>query len=306
MKNMKSTGIVRTFAILLPAGATLLAMPALAAIRAPEHAAPSLIGSKLTTSSSLRALDSSTSTGTPAEQIKLAGKLSSAVRGTAIGSRAARGSNKADDQNNAATEPASETDTEEGQSPTDGETTPSGPFKVMIPNQSEPAAAAAPVYQPAKSTATSPATPAGASASGPVRTIVDRTNQNAEAPATTSPAAAQRQTATPAIKEAPDSGCIAGCYAPTSTQLTPPSGRRAAGATQNARTALPAQNGVTQDGIECLAGCDGISGRQLPRATSGAAEPATAETSDSSSQSSSNRVVIMRGNTRTKSYGISQ
>lgn len=309
MKNMTLTGLARTFAVLLPASTMMLAIPALAATRAPEHAAPSLIGSGLTTSSSLRALDNTTEAGAPAERIKLAGKLSSAVRGAAIGSRAARGSNKADEENNAANEPEAETQTEAGNSPPDAETTPSGPFKVMIPNQSEPAAAAAPADQPAKSTATSSAAPAAASASGPVRTILDRNNQNTVAPATTSPAAAQRQTATPAMNEAPDSGCIAGCYAPTSTHLTGPSGRRTAGATQNERTAAPVaqtQNGLAQNGIECLAGCDGINGRQLPRATSGAAAPPTADTAASSSQSGSNRVVIMRGNTRTKSYGINQ
>ena len=323
MTSLKSTRFVRTLAVGLPIGAMLLPMSAVAATQAGRGVDHSLVASGLTQSSGLGSLDFSPQNATTGEHIKLAGKFSSAIRGGVIGSRAARGSNKSDDQNDAGNEPEPETEVEKSQS--DSETTPSGPFKVMIPGQAEAPAPAQPPVAGQQVDPKSEAAPTGkqanpAATSGPVRTILDRSatdrtsgqpagDQQAGATRTPSastivPAGAQPPMERSTPKDAADGGCIAGCYETTSTQLTPSTGRRAAGTSQTGK--ITAQVPVVQSGIECLAGCDGIDGRQLPRATSGTAATTSSDAPTSSSQGGSSRITIMRGNTRTKSYGNGQ
>lgn len=279
MTKMKSSRFVRAGAVVLPAASMLLAMPALAATQASQDTAVFTSGAGLAAAPSLGALGISPRAAAPTQNIKLAGRLSSAMRGAAIGSRIGRRSTNSEDQSSTADEP--ETQTEAGQETAtdtpipDGETTPGGPF--TVPGQSGTAG-------------TSVATPTAAdpSASASIAT----------------PGAAQQLTANPASTDTVDSGCIAGCYTPTSAQVTPPKGRRAAAAPQAGRAAPPAA--AAQPGIECLAGCDGIEGMQLPRTASGAAGAPGGEVAAQPSQSGASRVVILRGNTRTKSYGIGQ
>ncbi len=312
MTTTKSPRFVHTLAAVFPASAMLLAMPALSATPAGREASPALIGAGLATSSSVRSLDSAALAGATGERIRLAAKLSKAIRAGAVGSRVGRGSDKAEQQDTAASEPEAEAEAEAETSQPEGEATPNGPFKVMIPGQSEAAATNAPA-PPAPAVAApagQPANPA-TTTSGPVRTILDRTavdraskqpaGSQPAAPAAAStavaiPAAAQRQADTPVTAE---SSCIAGCYAPTSAQLMNPTGRRVAGAAQSGRAVAPPA--AAQSGIQCLAGCDGIEGTQLPRIQSGAAS-----VEGPPSQSGTNRVVILRGNTRSKSYGVGQ
>lgn len=284
MTKMKSSRFVRAGAVVLPAAAMLLAMPALAATQARQETAVFMSGAGLAGAASLGSLGAFPRTSAAAGHIKLAGKLSSAVRGAAIGSRVARGSNRSGEQSTAADEPDTEAEAEAGTDAPlpEGETTPSGPFTVVIPGQSGAAGTTVPTTPPAPSAAADP------SASAAIAT----------------PGAAQQPAQTPASTNAADSGCIAGCYAPTSAQVTPPKGRRAAGAPQAGRTAPPAA--AAQPGVECLAGCDGIEGMQLPRTTSGAAGAPGGAVAAQPSQSGASRVVILRGNTRTKTYGIGQ
>jgi len=316
---MKPTRVARALATVLPAGAILMALPALAAAPSIQAAPSSVSVGGFITSSSILALDGSARTGDTAGHIKLAAKLSSTLKGAAVGSRAARGSNKSDERNTTETDQEEEKDAENQKSQPEADAPSTGPFKVVIPGQNgSPNGSQNSEQTPPPGTAAKPetaprsASPAAASAT-PVRTILDRsakthptnklTDQTAGETAEIKPAATAvpaQQTALPASPDAADSGCIAGCYAPTSTQLTSPAGRRAASAQQ--AKAVPA----AQNGIECLAGCDGIDGMQLPRATSGAADTAAAQAHATASQSGSNRVVIMRGNSRTKTYGVNQ
>lgn len=334
MTIMKPTRGARAIAVVLPVAAMFLALPVLAAAPSLTEAQASIAGAGFMTSSSLLTIDRPAT----AEGIRLAGKLSSAVKGAAIGSRAARGSGKSEEQTAAGNDQEAEKDTGSQSSRPDADALPSGPFKLVIPSESdgkpssaapvtaaqpEPgsegsppraAAAADPTAKPAQSTATSPA-PATTS---PVRTLLDRgakepsTGQAAavstEAKPAGNSASAQRQSAAPASTVAIDSGCVAGCYAPTSTQLTAPSGRRAAAAQHSGSVSktTPVAQTAQQNGIECLAGCDGIDGKPLPRAASGNADATASGASAATSQSGNNRVVIMRGNSRTKTYGVSR
>lgn len=277
MIKMKSSRFVRAGVVVLPAAAMLLAMPALAATQARQDTAVFMSGAGLVAAPSLGALGTSPRAAAPAQNIRLAGRLSSAMRGAAIGSRVVRGSNRSGEQSTAEDEPDTDAEAEAGTDTPlpDGETTQGGPF--TVPGQSGTAG-------------TSVATPTAA-------------DPSASASAAT-PGAAQQPTANQASTDTVDSGCIAGCYTPTSAQVTPPKGRRVAGAPQAGRAAPSVA--AAQPGIECLAGCDGIDGMQLPRTTSGASGAPGGEVQAQSSQSGASRVVILRGNTRTKSYGIGQ
>ncbi len=331
MTIMKPTRGARAIAVVLPAAAMFLALPVQAAAPSLPEAQGSIVGAGFMTSSSLLSIDRHAT----AERIRLAGKLSSAVKGAAVGSRAARGSGKSEEQTATGNDQEAEKDTESQSSRPDADPLPSGPFKLVIPSESDgkpssaapvtaaqpepgsegssPRAAAAPAAEPSAKPAQSTATSPSPATTSPVRTLLDRgakepSTGRAAAVSTEAKPAANAASAALVSTDAIDSGCVAGCYAPTSTQLTAPSGRRAAAAQHSgsvSKTAPVAQT-AQQNGIECLAGCDGIDGKPLPRASSGSADATASGASAATSQSGNNRVVIMRGNSRTKTYGVSR
>ena len=341
----------------LRAGAMVTAAAGLLALAVPAHATAPAEQARQSLSKETSKSDTAAaqSRGTDTAPLRVAGKLSSAIRGAAAASRATRSGSQdttgapadSDEQSAADASPVAPQESQ-------GDPQSSGPFKVVIPGQSDTPVVVAPAKQQSASTA---ATKKAEAPKSPVRTLVDRTDGSsparsaepkaetvplvaapsvAPAPATApqgevsnAPVAASTEppstaptdlatsasgTRAPAASEKAaadsspaDASCIAGCYAPTSSQLNGRPARKSAGSQP---AAAPARQGQDQTGaeqpgqagIECLAGCDGIVGSSIPR-TANPVVPEGQSPASSASQGT-NRVTILRGSSRSKQYGL--
>lgn len=274
------TGLIPVLAV----GAIISTLPAHAAGATGFDLAPSLVG----VSPSAASIAGGTASPEHAP-IRLAAKLSSTIKGAAIGSRAARsrgGENK-DDQRKSEDETPAASGNEDAAGTSEDNTANSGPFKMNVPGQGEAKAATTPSGQ----LPSAAAVPDKAGSPGTtVRTLIDR-------PAAAGAPAAPVQAGAATSSAGSDSPCIAGCYTPTSTQVRAAPVRRA-GQTQAAGNAAAAP---IAGGIECVAGCDGISGSTIPRAATAVVERSDARAPE---KGTANRVNILRGSTRTKQYGV--
>ena len=220
------------------------------------------------------------------ERIQVAGRLGSAVTGAAAASRLARERKSGEEKSPAnADAPA----------PADADNAPSGPFKVIIPSQQAdaPATTAPPVAPAAKSQKDGrpPVEKSQAAGSPPAQPAA----KSDAAAATSAGQAAQLGKA--AVQESP---CIAGCYSPTAAFFGAAPVRQAGSA---ARAAGPAQaQPPTTNTIECVAGCGDAGGAPMPRA----AAPSAPASGAQSAEPVSGRVTVLRGVSRTKTYGVAQ
>lgn len=257
---------------------------------------------------------------------QVAAKIGGALKGAAIGARAARDrkDNKDEEgQTQAGSSPDDQATT--APAPADIDATTSGPFKLTVPGRpdsaSAPPASAPPATAPA---ASAPADSAGvsntpglraagaaaarpgtggakdngrsAAGAGPTRTIVDNTgSSSAAATATALPAASSAGANAKAV--AAGGSCVAGCYETTSAQADrrePTRNIRAAvggSAAAKGAGAAPSSGGFT-----CVAGCGDGASTSMQR-TIADAPPTTAN-------GGSGRITILRGVSRTKTYGV--
>lgn len=261
------------------------------------------------------------------DAIVVAGKVSSALKGAAAGSRLGRSRNSENSEDQ-----ADQADGEAGEraqplEEADG----NGPFKVIIPGQSPEEVTiqrTAPRVPTQPRQETTPNAQAAAPADKPaepssrVRTLSDIAAGEAPSAANAAPSdgaptdlatpagpaavpaqAASRGEAAPVAAAVPPGAteCMAGCYETTSARTQrPPSvrGTSAKGQPAAAQPA-PAQPAAARPGIECVAGCDGIDTGNAPPMKRGAASPP-------SDDETPQRVTVLRGVSRSKAYSTGQ
>ncbi len=273
----------------------------------------------------------------PAQPIRAAGKIGSAPKVAAAGTTAAR--NDSSTKSEASPTQVNEPSGAQPGGPSASANDPDligGPFKVTVPGQgSAPAAATLAPAMRATAPADVPTPPAAASNVvrpadvGPTRTILEQGSQSRSAQdsqarsaqATSRSAQATSRsaqatfgsvlTATAATSAAADASCFAGCYTPTSTtsartaKPTLPQrqdrGRNGeARATSTTGVAAPASSQFT-----CVAGCDEGGAGAVARSTVAAPDAGPGATSAGSAKGTG-RVTVLRGSSRTKTYGVKQ